>query len=105
VKLDLIWSEGVLKPAADNKISDVAISSIENQIVQFVGQAWEERRPYKAKKGPRFLDAVMVEHLETRVAKSVIIAALKNLKAEEKIVVDRVGNRRGYRVSSIENGT
>jgi RecA-family ATPase len=104
VKLDLIWSEGVLKPAADNKISDVAISSIENQIVQFVRQAWEERRPYKAKKGPRFLDAAMVELLGTRVERSVIITALKNIKAEEKIVVHRVGDRRGYRVPSIENG-
>jgi len=32
----------------------------------------------------------------------VIIAALANLKAQEKIAVDRVGDRRGYRVPSIE---
>lgn len=98
-KLDLIWSDGVLKPAATAKVSATAIASVENQILQMVDRAWEEGRPYKAKKGPRFLDAMMVEALGNRVEKAVIITALANLKMHEKIVVDRVGDRRGYRVT------
>lgn len=103
VKIDLLWSDGVLKPAADNKVSGVAIASVENQILQMVDRAWDESRPYKAKKGPRFLDAAMVDFFGDRVERSVIIAALKNLKNEEKIVVDRLGDRRGYCLPSIKN--
>jgi hypothetical protein len=104
VKLDLIWSDGVLQPAATTKLAGTAIASIENQILQMVDRAWDEGRPYKAKKGPRFLDAMMVETFASRVEKGVIIAALANLKMHEKIAVDRVGDRRGYRVPSVENG-
>ncbi len=103
VKLDLLWSDGVLKVAADNKISGVAIKSVESQILNLVDGAWSDNRPYKAKKGPRFLDAAMVSAFENRVEKSVILAALSNLKASENIVVDRVGDRRGYRVPSMKN--
>jgi hypothetical protein len=98
VKLDLIWSDGVLKSSATAKISQTAIASIETQIQQMVDRAWDEGRPYKAKKGPRFLDAMMVETFGSRVEKGVIITALANLKMHEKITVDRVGDRRGYRV-------
>jgi RecA-family ATPase len=103
VKLDLIWTDGVLKAAANAKISSVAIASVENQIIQMVERAWDESRPYKAKKGPRYLDAAMVDFFGSRVEKGVIITALNSLKSQEKIVVDRVGDRRGYRVPSIEN--
>lgn len=103
VKLDLIWTDGVLKAAANAKISSVAIASVENQIIQMVERAWDENRPYKAKKGPRYLDAAMVDFFGSRVEKGVIITALNSLKSQEKIVVDRVGDRRGYRVPSIEN--
>jgi RecA-family ATPase len=104
VKLDLIWSEGVLKPAANAKVSSIAIASVENQIIQMVERAWDDCRPYKAKKGPRYLDAAMVDFFGSRVDKGVIITALSSLKSQEKIVVDRVGDRRGYRVASHENG-
>ena len=91
-----------MKPTADAKLSRVAIESVENQIIQLVDRAWGDGRPYKAKKGPRFLDSEMVTYFANRVQKGVIIAALANLKAQEKIAVDRVGDRRGYRVPSIE---
>lgn len=100
VKLDLIWSDGVLKSSATAKISQTAIASIETQILQMVDRAWDEGRPYKAKKGPRFLDAMMVETFGSRVEKGVIITALAHLKMHEKITVDRVGDRRGYRVTT-----
>lgn len=103
VKLDLIWTDGVLKAAANAKVSSVAIASVENQIIQMVERAWDESRPYKAKKGPRYLDAAMVEFFGSRVEKGVIITALNSVKSQEKIVVDRVGDRRGYRVPSSEN--
>lgn len=103
VKLDLIWTDGVLKAAANAKVSSVAVASVENQIIQMVERAWDESRPYKAKKGPRYLDAAMVDFFGSRVEKGVIITALNSLKSQEKIVVDRVGDRRGYRVPSMEN--
>jgi hypothetical protein len=100
VKLELLWSDGVLKPAADNKISATAIASVENQIIQLVAAAWDESRPYKAKKGPRFLDAAMVDFFGDRVERAVIITALNNLRNQEKIVTARVGDRRGYLLPS-----
>ncbi len=102
MKIDLLWSEGVLKPTADNKISAVAIASVENQIMQMVERAWDDNRPYKAKRGPRFLDTEMVIFFGDRVDKAVIIAALDNLRSQEKIAVDRIGDRRGYCVPSMQ---
>jgi hypothetical protein len=100
VKIDLLWVDGVLKSATESKDSAVAIHSIEHQILHLVSAAWDDKHPYKAKKGaPRFLDAAMVETFKSRVPITVVVAALSNLKAAEKITVDRVGDVRGWRVS------
>ena len=100
VKMDLLWVDGVLKPAAESQDSAVAVRSIENQILHLVDQAWAAKLPFKAKKGaPRFLDVAMVETFRSRVPITVIVTALNNVKAAEKITVDRVGDVRGWRVA------
>jgi RecA-family ATPase len=104
VKLDLLWVDGVLKTAAESHDSAVAIRSIESQILQQVKDAWDMKRPFKAKKGaPRFLDTAMVEIFRPRVPVTVIVTALNNVKRSEKITVDRVGDVRGWRVTGDEN--
>lgn len=103
VKLDLLWVDGVLKSAAESQDSAVAVRSIESQILTLIGQAWDIKQPYKAKKGSaRFLDVAMVETFKARVPVPVVIAALANLKSSEKITVDRVGDVRGWRVTGDE---
>jgi len=99
VKIDLLWSEGVLKTVAENPGSAVAIRSLENQIMLLVGQAWDANKPYKAKRGNRFLDTAMVEIFKSRAPVESIITALNNLKSSEKIVADRRGDRRGWKIS------
>ena len=96
VKIDLLWSDGVLKPASCNNA--VAVKSIENQIIQMVGSAWEDGRPYKAKRGDgaRFLDSEMVRVFGERVAIEVIMEAIKNLKNNEAIVLVNNGRKRGW---------
>lgn len=104
VKLDLLWVDGVLKSAAESQDSTVAIRSVENQILQQVKDAWDAKRPFKAKKGaPRFLDSSMVEIFRSRVPFTVVVTALNNVKRSEKITVDRVGDVRGWRVTGDEN--
>lgn len=100
VKLELLWAEGVLKVA---KAVGVTVDSIESQILQMVAAAWDDGRPYKAKKSRdgigRFLDVAMFDAFRSRVETAVIIAALANLKQHGKITVDRSGDLRGWRVS------
>jgi DNA-binding PadR family transcriptional regulator len=99
VKVELIWQDGVLKPIAGSD-SRMAVKSVETQILHMVRSAWDSGRPYKGRKGfEGFLDAEMVAAFAGRVEMGVIVTALKNLKEREIIVVDRVGDRRGYRVS------
>lgn len=103
VKIELIWQEGVLRPVAGSDKGAV-IKSVENQILHMVRSAWESGYPYKAKKGAdRFLDTAMVEEFAGRVEFGVVVTALKNLKDRDLIVVERVGDRRGYRVPSMQN--
>lgn len=103
VKIDLLWSDGVLKSAAESRDSAVAVRSLESQILHQIREAWDAKRPFKAKKGaPRFLDAAMVETFRSRVPVTVIVTALGNLKSSEQITVDRVGDVRGWRVSGDE---
>ncbi len=99
VKLDLLWVDGVLKCAAESQDTAVAIRSLENQIVNLVSEAWEARRPYKAKKdAARFLDTEMVEVFRPRAPVTAIIAALTNIKKTEQIVVARTGDLRGWKL-------
>jgi hypothetical protein len=96
VKLELIWSEGVLKPASTSNV--VAVKSIENQIIQFVAAAWDDDRPYHAKSGPglRHLETEMVKHFGTRVDRGALISALKNVKDSGDIYTSQSG-KKGYR--------
>jgi hypothetical protein len=98
VKLDLLWADGVLKPAASSNA--VAVKSVENQIIQMVGIAWDEDRPYHARKGEglRFLDSEMVAFFGDRVPVGVIISAINNLKNSGAIEAQRSGKKRGYKV-------
>jgi hypothetical protein len=98
VKLELLWSDGVLKPAT--KSDAVAVKSIENQIVQMVAAAWDSNRPYHARKGEgmRFLDGEMVKFFNGRVPVEVIISAIANLKHSGAIEAIRSGKKRGYTV-------
>jgi hypothetical protein len=97
VKVELIWSGGVLKPLASAD-EGLAVKSLENQIMQMVKQAWNADRPYKAKRGSDgvFLDEAMVKEFGQRFEPMVIASALNNLKNGKKIVTQRVGDRRGY---------
>jgi hypothetical protein len=97
VKIDLLWSDGVLRPVAscDNA---VVVRSVENQIVEMVGAAWDDGHPYKAKRGDgaKFLDSEMVRIFRARVAVEVIIEALRNLKGSEEIVLVNRNGKRGW---------
>lgn len=98
VRLDLIWKDGVLTTASSSNA--VAVKSIENQIMNLVAEAWDEDRPYHAKKGEglRFLDGEMVRAFRDRVPVEVIIQAIKNLKDRREIEVDRTTKKRGFNV-------
>lgn len=98
VKIELLWADGVLKPASSSNA--VAVKSVENQIVQMVATAWDGGRPYKAKRGEgaRFLDGEMVKHFGDRVPVEVVIEAIKNLKDNGSIVTVNSGGKRGYRI-------
>jgi hypothetical protein len=98
VKLDLLWADGVLKPASCSNA--VAVKSIENQILQLVAEAWDDDRPYHAKKGEglRFLDGEMVRFFSGRVPVEVVIQAIANLKNSGAIDAVRSGKKRGYTV-------
>jgi hypothetical protein len=96
VKIELMWADGVLKPASSNNA--VAVKSVENQIIQMVGIAWDEDRPYHAKRGgERFLDGKMSEHFAGRVPSDVLISAIKNLKETGAIFTSQSG-KKGYQV-------
>lgn len=98
VKIDLLWADGVLKVASSN--NEVAVKSVENQIVQMVAAAWDDGNPYHAKKGEglRFLDGEMMRIFGERVPPEVVMTALSNVKngAIESI---RTGKKRGYNVN------
>jgi hypothetical protein len=100
VKIDLLWADGVLKPASSSNA--VAVKSVENQIIQLVAAAWESGRPYHAKKGDgmRFLDGEMVRVLGQRVPVEAIVEAIKNLKFRGDIEVQKTKDTRGYNVKS-----
>ena len=97
VKIDLIWSEGVLKPASSSNA--LAVKSVENQIIQMVGIAWDEERPYHGKRGDgmRFLDGEMSEFFGKRVPSEVLVTALSNVKKSGAIFTSRSG-KKGYQV-------
>jgi RecA-family ATPase len=101
VKIELVWQDGVLKPANDED-SRLATKSIENQILDQVAQAWDAKNPYKAKKGmDRFLDFEMVKMFRGRVEMRIIAAALQNLKSSEQIVKSDQKGMRGYAPASV----
>lgn len=97
VKIDLLWQDGTLKEMR-KRSSDVAVRSIENQIIQMVAAAWDARRPYTAKKGhPRFLDAAMVEAFRPRgVAVETVVEALENVKIGSALTVRSSNGVRGW---------
>jgi hypothetical protein len=97
VKIDLLWQDGTLKEMR-KRSSDVAVRSIENQIIQMVTAAWDARRPYTAKKGhPRFLDAAMVEAFRPRgVAVETVVEALENVKISGALRVRSSHGLRGW---------
>lgn len=97
VKIDLLWENGALK-GMRKRSSDVAVRSIENQIVQMVSSAWDAKRPYTAKKGhPRFLDGSMVEAFRHRgVAVETIVEALKSVKESGSIYQKNSHGVRGW---------
>lgn len=97
VKIDLLWQDGTLKEMR-KRSSDVAVRSIENQIIQMVAAAWDARRPYTAKKGhPRFLDAAMVEAFRPRgIAVETIVEALQNVKNGSALTVRSSNGVRGW---------
>ena len=99
VKLDLIWSNGVLKPLGTDEQS-LAVESLQNQICQMVKQAWDAGRPYKAKRGADgvFLDEAMIKEFGKRFQPMVIAAALNGLKNSRRIVTAKSHERRGYNV-------
>jgi hypothetical protein len=45
----------------------------------------------------------MIREFAGRVEFGVVVTALRNLRDRDLIVVDRVGDRRGYRASSMQN--
>ena len=96
IKLDLIWKNGVLKSTSGN--NEVAVKSIENQIKKLVEEAWDDGRPYHAKKGEglRFLDGVMGKFFANRVPIEVVLEALSNLKTQQEIVVGKSKEKRGW---------
>ena len=98
VKLDLLWADGVLKLASGSNA--VAVKSVENQILQMVGIAWDSGRPYKGKRGDnaRFLDGEVVKAIGDRVTREVIIEALKNVKKTDSIVLINTGGKRGWKL-------
>ena len=100
VKIDLIWKDGVLKPASSSNA--VAVKSVENQIKQMVEAAWDDGRPYHGKKGDglRFLDGEMVKFFGDRVPIEVVVEAIKNLKHTGEIEVQKTKDVRGYNVKS-----
>lgn len=97
VKIDLLWENGALK-GMRKRSSDVAVRSIENQIVQMVISAWDARRPYTSKRGhQRFLDSCMVEAFTPRnVAVETIIAALESAKNSGALRVRSSHGLRGW---------
>jgi len=99
VRLDLIWKDGVLTTASSSNA--VAVKSIENQIMNLVAEAWDDDRPYHAKKGEglRFLDGEMVRAFRDRVPVEVIISAISNLKKSGAIAVERTTKKRGFNVT------
>jgi hypothetical protein len=90
----------VLKPASSSNA--VAVKSVENQIVQMVGTAWETGRPYHGKKGDgmRFLDGEMVKFFGDRVPVEAVIEAIKNVKDSGSIVLINSG-KKGWSVSEL----
>ena len=96
VKLDLIWKDGVLKLASSSNA--VAVKSIENQIIQMVGIAWDAGRPYHGKRGEgmRFLDGEVVKNSGDRAPVEAIIEALKNVKNTGSIILINTGKKRGW---------
>lgn len=97
VKLELIWSTGVLKLASSSNA--VAVKSIENQIIQMVSAAWDDDRPYHAKGGPKMrnLEVEMVKYFGSRVDRGALVTALKNVKDNGDIFTSQSG-KKGYRV-------
>ncbi len=97
VKIDLLWDNGALK-GMHKRSNDIAVRSIENQIVQMVASAWDAKRPYTAKKGhPKFLDGSMVEAFRHRgVAVETIVEALKSVKESGSIYQKNSHGMRGW---------
>lgn len=99
VKIDLLWSKGVLKAVNPDEVPQVALASLESQILQSVNSAEEAGRPFKARKGSMFLDAEMVAIFQSRFAVPVILTALNNLKSSGRIETFKTKDQRGWRVA------
>lgn len=99
VKLELIWSDGVLKPIGDDT-SGLAVASLEQQMLRVIEAAEEDGRPFKAKRGtPRYLDGEMVAMFSNRFAVPVIATALNNLKNSGRIETFKSKDSRGWKVA------
>jgi hypothetical protein len=97
VKLDLMWSNGVLKPLIDDR-ETLAVRSAEAEIMTMVKIAWDRGDPYKAKRTEEgvSLDDAVRKALGKRVPPMILATAIRNLKNSRRIKTAKTREKRGF---------
>ena len=103
VKIELIWSDGVLRPLMQGSEA-LAIRSAEAEIMAMVRHAWDRGDPYKAKKTDDgvTLDYAVRQTLGSRVAPIVIATAIQNLKSSRQILIKKTREKRGFACGDLD---